>query len=345
MKNNSLTYKDSGVDIAQTDAIKVGIGKMLNTENERVLGKIGDFAALYDIDFGLREPVLVLKSEEPGSKQKLAFKYGLIESICYDMINHLVNDIIVMGAKPLAVLDTIVTASSDEYVINSLVKGMKNACSDNDCALVGGETSIQPGVVSGDVCVLTSTIAGIAEKSKIVDGSRSEAGDAVVAISSNGIHTNGYTLIRMLMDKFPSIIDEKIDGRTFTEIIMTPHRAYQKCIAEALSLGDKITGMAHITGGGIAGNVCRILPEKLCAVIDLSKINVLPIFSLIKKYSGADDNEMLSTFNCGTGMIITCRQEDKEHLLRVFNRYYASYEIGEITYANEKVIFKNNLAW
>ncbi len=181
------------------------MSKHLETKDKRVLNGLGPFASLYDIKFPeIENPVLVLKSEDPGSKQKLAMEYGYTESICHDMINHLVNDIVVMGAKPLAVLDTIVCGNAEKDTIKSLVKGVSGACRENECSLVGGETSIQPLVVESGVYVLTSSIAGIVEKSKVIDGSAIEE-DAVLAIASNGLHTNGYSLIRLLMDKMPQI--------------------------------------------------------------------------------------------------------------------------------------------
>lgn len=174
-----LSYSKAGVDITYTDTIKKEMAKHLETKDKRVLNGLGPFASLYDIRFPeIKEPVLVLKSEEPGSKQKLAMEYGYTESICHDMINHLVNDIVVMGAKPLAVLDTIVCGNAEKDTIKTLVKGIADACQENECSLVGGETSIQPLVVDGGVYVLTSSIAGIVEKTKVVDGSKIEPGDA-----------------------------------------------------------------------------------------------------------------------------------------------------------------------
>lgn len=346
MNNEQITYKDAGVDISKTDALKKNMRNILDTNDDRVLNKIGAFAALYDIGFDISNPVLVLKSEEPGSKQKLAFEYGFVESICHDMINHLVNDIIVMGARPLAVLDTIVTSKTDTDQITELVTGMRNACNDNECVLIGGETSIQPGIVSDNTCVLTSSIAGIISKDQVIDGSNIKVGDKIIAISSNGIHTNGYTLIRMLMEKYPEILEEKINGKSFIDTIMIPHRAYYQCIKEGLKLENGITGMAHITGGGIEGNICRIIPNNCKAKINLNTIQILDIFKLIRKYSNASDEEMLSTFNCGVGMIVICNPNMGSKLLNILNKYFHSYEIGEIVESNlEKVEFENKLMW
>ena len=209
--SENFSYRKAGVDISYTDAMKKEMAVYLEAEDKRVLNGFGQFASLYNIDFSeIANPVLVLKAEEPGSKQKLAMEYGYCESICHDMVNHLVNDIAVMGAKPLAVLDTIVCGNAEKETIKSFVKGISEACRENECTLVGGETSIQPQVVEKGVYILTSSIAGIISKGKIVDGSAIKAGDAVLAVASNGLHTNGSSLVRMLMVKMPQIKLEKV---------------------------------------------------------------------------------------------------------------------------------------
>ena len=302
--NENFSYSKAGVDICYTDAIKKDMAKFLKTENPRVLNGLGAFASLYDISFPeIQDPVLVLKSEEPGSKQKLALEYGYSKSICHDMVNHLVNDIAVMGAAPLAVLDTIVCGSAEKDTINSFIKGISDACTENDCVLAGGETSIQPNVVGNGVYILTSSIAGIVSRKNIIDGSSTKEGDIVLAVASNGLHTNGYSLVRLLMDKMPGIKLDKINGETFIEQIMKPHTPYYKAIKNISGIPG-IHGMAHITGGGIEGNLCRVIPDGLGAEIDLSLLKPLPVFSYIQKAGNIDTKEMLTTFNCGAGLNI-----------------------------------------
>lgn len=340
-----LSYSKAGIDIAYTDTIKKEMAKHLETNDKRVMNGLGPFASLYDIHFPeLKEPVLVLKSEEPGSKQKLAMEYGYTESICHDMINHLVNDIVVMGAKPLAVLDTIVCGNAEKDTIKTLVKGIADACKENECSLVGGETSIQPLVVDSGVYVLTSSIAGIVEKQKVIDGSGIEEGDAVLAVASNGLHTNGYSLVRLLMDKMPQIKLDKVDGLTFVEQIMKPHTPYYKAIKELFEK-DIIHGMAHITGGGIEGNLSRVIPEGLTAEIDLENIRILSIFKYIRNNGNISDEEMLNTFNCGVGFNIIVNEKNKEQVIRHVSKYYDCYEIGKIKKGNEKIAFVNRLNW
>ena len=340
-----LSYSKAGIDITYTDAIKTEMAKHLETKDTRVLNGLGPFASLYDIKFPkIENPVLVLKSEEPGSKQKLAMEYGYTESICHDMINHLVNDIVVMGAKPLAVLDTIVCGNAEKDTIKSLVKGISDACRENECSLVGGETSIQPQVIESGVYVLTSSIVGIVEKSKVIDGSAIKEGDAVLAIASNGLHTNGYSLVRLLMDKMPQIKLDKIDGLTFIEQIMKPHKPYYKSI-KGLFEEEIIHGMAHITGGGIEGNLSRVIPKGLSAKIDLSKLRVLNIFKYIRNTGNINDKEMLRTFNCGVGFNVVVAQKDKAAVMKHINQFCDCYEIGMIEMGESKVRFENRINW
>lgn len=341
----SLSYSKAGVDITYTDAIKSEMAKHLETKDRKVLNGVGPFASLYDISFPeIKNPVLVLKSEEPGSKQKLAMEYGYTESICHDMINHLVNDIIVMGAKPLAVLDTIVCGNAEKDTIISFVKGISEACKNNECSLVGGETSIQPQVVDNGVYILTSSIAGIVEKDDIVDGTKILENDVILAVASNGLHTNGYSLVRLLMDKMPQIKLDKVDGETFIEKIMKPHTPYYTALKDLFGKSF-LNGMAHITGGGIEGNLSRIIPDGLCAKIDLSKIKPLSIFKYIKVNGSISDSEMLSTFNCGVGFIIVTSYKYKDSVKKHIKKFYDCYEIGNIVKNNYKIDFYNKINW
>ncbi len=344
-EENGLSYSKAGVDIAYTDSIKKEMEKSLETNDRRVLNGLGPFASLYDINFPeIKDPVLVLKTEEPGSKQKLAMEYGYTESICHDMINHLVNDIIVMGAKPLAVLDCIVCGSAEKDTIKTLVKGVSEACRENECSLVGGETSIQPLVVDHGVYVLSSSIAGIVERNKIIDGSAIEEGDAILAVESNGLHTNGYSLVRLLMDKKPQIKMDKVGGMTFIEQIMRPHTPYYKAVKDLFE-GTSIHGMAHITGGGIEGNLCRVIPDGSSAMIELSKIRIPELFRFIRDNGNISDDEMLRTFNCGVGFIIVTSQKDKSYVMNHISKTYDCYEIGTIGSGDSKIVFEGRLNW
>ena len=338
-----LTY---GVNIDVANDTKAELAGILETNNSRVMNKVGAFSSLYDFSFpDYKEPVLVLKTEEPGSKQLLAAQNGQIESVAYDMINHLINDCIVMGAKPLTVQDAIICGKIVKDDVNKLVKAAADACNKEGCVLTGGETSEQPGVLQDGTYILTSSIVGIVEKDKIIDGSKIEEGDVVLGLASNGIHTNGYTLIRTIMEKYPEVLNEKIDGKSFMETILIPHMCYYSKIKDLFD-PEKIHGMAHITGGGVKENLNRILPENLNAEIDLSKYQILDIFKLIKKYGNVDDSEMLRTYNMGVGLTMVVPQEMssevKEHIK---NNGVNCYEIGRIVKGNKQVTTTGELKW
>ena len=340
-----LTYSQAGVDVNRTDALKAAIAAHMETDDPRVLNGVGPFASLYDIHFpDMAQPVLVLKAEEPGSKQKLAAAYGYTESVCHDMINHLVNDIAVMGARPLAVLDTIICGGAAQDTLAAIVKGIADACRVNGCALVGGETSIQPEVIDKSTFILTATVAGVVERARIIDGATICEGDAVLAVASNGLHTNGYSLVRLLMKEATDIWQTQVNGESFLEAIMKPHTAYRACINDLLA-HSRVHGMAHITGGGIADNVRRVMPNGLCAQIDLSRVRCLPVFSLIKQRGAIDDAEMLRTFNCGVGLVVIVPRDQATATMARMQKYYDCYAIGEVVRGAERVAFANNICW
>ena len=286
----SLSYEKSGVSIDTADAAKTQMEKVMATRDPRVLHRPDAFAALFDASFpGIREPVLVLKTEEPGSKQKIAFQHGRAASIAKDMIHHLIDDIIVVGAQPLAVQDCIVCGKLEKDVVVQLVQSVNDACRENGCLLMGGETSEQPGVLEAGLYILSSSIVGVVDKSKILDGRTIQSGDTVLAVPSNGLHTNGYSLVRALMAQHPDLIHETIVNEhgtreTFLEAILKPHTCYYRPFKDlfATNCDGNLHGLAHITGGGIAGNLCRILPTNLDALIDVSNLRVLPLFKRIR---------------------------------------------------------------
>jgi phosphoribosylformylglycinamidine cyclo-ligase len=344
---DQLTYAGSGIDIDQTDAAKREMGKILESQDPRVMNRVGAFASLFEASFpGIAHPVLVMKTEEPGSKQQLAFAAGRIEGICFDLINHLVNDCIVMGATPLMVQDAVITGAIEKDVITALVAGMAKACRLNECSLVGGETSIQPGVLGRGAYVLTSSIVGVVDRDRIIDGARIAPGDVVVALASSGLHTNGYTLVRKLMEKDPAVREAPVGGVPFREAVLEPHRAYYPVVKGLFADAD-LTGMAHITGGGIQDNLNRILPPGVDALVDLSRIETLPVFSLIRARGGVADDEMLRTFNCGVGLCLVARPAAAERLARaVEEKGCRAYAIGRIVEGgSRRVRFEGKLRW
>ena len=346
MTNKKLSYKSSGVNRDTENETKEGIASALETNDKRVLNKIGAFASLYDGAFPeYRHPVLVLKTEEPGTKQLLAQKYDKVESVCHDLINHLVNDCIVMGAKPLSIQDCIVCGKVEKPVVLRMVNAFAEAAQNNECVLTGGETSWQPGTIAEGVYVLTASIVGVVERERIIDGAKIQKGDVVIALTSSGVHTNGISLVRKIMEENPDILKEKAGGIPFIEAILTPHRAYYKVLKD-LFTNDGLVGLAHITGGGIQENLNRILPEGLSASIDLAKIRILPVFQALKKFGGLEDADMLRTFNMGVGITAVVRKEfAEEAMAHIKAQGIEAYEVGAITEGNKTVQFTGELNW
>jgi phosphoribosylformylglycinamidine cyclo-ligase len=346
MSDQPLSYKSSGVNRDTENETKAGMASALSSGDKRVLNSIGAFASLYDGAFPEYEhPVLVLKTEEPGTKQLLAQKYDKVESVCHDLINHLVNDCIVMGARPLSIQDCIVCGKVEKTVVLRMVNAFAEAAKNNECTLTGGETSWQPGVIPEGTYILTASIVGVVDKKKIIDGSKIQEEDAVLALQSSGVHTNGISLVRKIMETAPEIMSETVDGKPFIDAILTPHRAYYSAL-KGLFGNDGLVGLAHITGGGIQENLNRILPENLNAQIDLGKIRILPIFTTLKKFGNLEDADMLRTFNMGVGSAAVVRKEFAEEMIaHLKTNGVEAYEIGSITKGNKVVEFTGELRW
>ncbi len=339
-------YSRAGVNRDTENETKAGMASALESSDPRVLNKIGAFSTLFDGSFPeYKHPVLVFKTEEPGSKQVLAQKYDRVESVCHDLINHLVNDCIVMGARPLSIQDCIVCGKVEKPIVLRMVGAFAEAAKNNECTLTGGETSWQPGVIPEGTYILTASIVGVVEKDRVIDGSKIKSGDAVIALTSSGVHTNGISLVRKIMEENPGILKEEIGGEPFIEAILTPHRAYYKVLKD-LFVNENLVGLAHITGGGIQENLNRILPDSLDARIDLSKIRLLPIFATLKKFGNLDDADMLRTFNMGVGITAIVRSEfAEEAIAHIKSLGVEAYEIGIIARGNKAVQFTSQLNW
>jgi phosphoribosylformylglycinamidine cyclo-ligase len=303
------TYRAAGVNVEAANDMKSKFGEFVSagmTDICRPINRVGAFASLIDVDLSaFKQPVFVMKSEEPGSKQLLSFDNDRIEWIAGDLINHLINDVIVMGATPCAVLDTVICGNIDEEIMLRLVRAMAKSCEENRCVLVGGETSEQPGVLPAGRYVLQASAMGVVDRGGIVDGSAIRDGDVIVSLASNGLHTNGYSLVRKIMADAPRILEEPVGGERFIDALLKPHTPYSGPVRRLLQLARaSIHGMAHITGGGAHDNLIRILPDGMAARIDLTKLDVPPIFRLIRQYGGVADAEMLAAFNMGMGMLV-----------------------------------------
>lgn len=343
-----FSYAKAGVDITAADAAKERMAKTLKTTDARVLNSVGSwaFASLFDARFPTyTHPVLVLKTEEPGTKQILAFTHDRVESICQDMINHLINDIAVMGATPLSVQDCIVCGKLDTDIANRIVAAVAKACKAHGCTLTGGETSEQPGTLAPGTYVLTSSVIGVVDKEQVIDGSKIEEDDRVLAVASNGPHTNGYTLIRALLKKNPRLAKKMVNGETFLDAILKPHTAYYPALKDLFSDPD-LHGLAHITGSGIEGNLERVLPTHLDAIVDLQHIRILPVFKMIRDEGHIADKEMLRTYNMGVGLVIVCKPDAVRRISdHLRGRKLACYDIGEIQPGKRTVRYTGKLQW
>jgi phosphoribosylformylglycinamidine cyclo-ligase len=332
------------VDIDLANQAKKEMAASLESADERVLNKLGAFASLYDIEMPeYRHPVLVMKTEEPGSKQLLAFKHGRVESVCRDMINHLIDDCIIMGARPLVVQDAVICGKLDKEIVNRIVRAISECCRENGCSLTGGETSEQPGVLAPGAYVLTSSIVGIVERDEVIDGSMIREGDILVGLESSGPHTNGYTLIRKLLSEDPAIEKADIDGASFLDRVLEPHRCYYQGLRELFPTGA-LKGLAHITGGGIKENLNRILPAELDARVDLSAYPKSSLFGFIRERGKLDEAEMIRTFNAGIGLVAVARPADADRVVEhLAKRGLPARAIGEIVPGSGKVLTVGSL--
>jgi phosphoribosylformylglycinamidine cyclo-ligase len=341
-----ISYSDSGVDVDASDAVKRRMARSIDSGDPRVLNRLGAFGSIVEARVpGIDDPVLVLKTEEPGSKQQIALQMGRVESLCADLINHLVNDIAVVGAHPQYVLDFIVSGELDALIVERLVAGMTSACRAVGAVLVGGETSVQPGVLPASTYVLSATAVGVAERTHVIDGAVIRPGDAVLAVNSNGLHTNGYTLVRQLLEAEPGLSSLPIDGETFLDAIMRPHTGYYGSLRDLF--GDPgVHGLAHVTGGGIADNLRRVLPPSVNAWVDLGLLRVDNVFKIIRDRGMVLDSDMLRTFNLGCGLMVVCAPESAKGLAEHFAAYGLDcWEVGHIITGEGNVVCEGQIPW
>lgn len=304
-----MQYKDAGVDIRKADQ---GLSEVKNlikkTLTSNVLNLPGHFGATYKIPDGYKNPVLVSSIDSVGTKVLVAIEYGYYEALGHDIVNHCVNDIMVMGAKPMYILDYFASGELDNKVLIDIVKGMSDACQKNECSLIGGETAEMPDLYEDNIFDLAVQITGIVEQDKIIDGSKIEEGDKVFGLPSSGFHTNGYSLIRAVIKNSGLSLDthiEELNG-ILGDLLLVPHKSYYKEVFPHLS---KIKGICHITGGGFYGNIPRILPEGLSCYIDPSDFKIPQLFRFIQKKGEIPEREMFSVFNMGIGMILVARED------------------------------------
>jgi len=299
-----LSYRDAGVDIDAGDALVERIKPFARrTMRPEVLAGIGGFGALFEISKRYREPVLVAGTDGVGTKLKLAFELGRHDTVGIDLVAMSVNDILVQGAEPLFFLDYFACGKLDVDIAAAVIQGIAAGCEQAGCALIGGETAEMPGMYPPGEYDLAGFAVGVVEKSRIVDGRGIVAGDTVLGLASSGAHSNGYSLIRRIIERSRPDLTAPLAGRPFAEAILAPTRIYVRSVLELLR-SVPVKGMAHITGGGLTGNVPRILPERLVAEIDAGAWTLPPLFHWLREAGNVAPSEMFRTFNCGVGFVI-----------------------------------------
>ncbi|MGE0012050.1 MAG: phosphoribosylformylglycinamidine cyclo-ligase [Azoarcus sp.] len=310
----SLSYRDAGVDIEAGDALVDRIKPFAKrTMRPEVLGGIGGFGALFELSKKYREPVLVSGTDGVGTKLKLAFHWNKHDTVGQDLVAMSVNDILVQGAEPLFFLDYFACGKLDVDTAADVVKGIAQGCELSGCALIGGETAEMPSMYPDGEYDLAGFAVGAVEKADIIDGSKIVPGDVVLGLASSGAHSNGYSLIRKIIDVAQPDLDADFHGRRFRDVVMEPTRLYVKpLLALMQAMPGVVKGMAHITGGGITENVPRILRDELVARIDAASWTLPPLFQWLQEAGNVDMQEMYRVFNCGIGMAVVVAAEQAD---------------------------------
>lgn len=340
-KSFSESYKNAGVDItAGYKAVELMKSHIARTMTAGALSDIGGFGGLFELDLtGIKKPVLVSGTDGVGTKLKYAFALDKHDTIGIDCVAMCVNDVICCGAKPLFFLDYIACGKNVPERIAAIVAGVAEGCVQSDAALIGGETAEMPGFYPADEYDLAGFAVGVVDKDKIVDNSAMKEGDAVIALPSTGVHSNGFSLVRKVFaDADMTSPREELGGKSLGETLLTPTRIYVKPML-ALFKAVKVKGVSHITGGGFYENIPRSIPKGLGAKIKKSDVKVLPIFDLIAKEGNVPERDMYNTFNMGVGMSVVVAKEDVDKALSVLaENGVDAYVVGEIVKSDDKVV-------
>jgi len=318
----SYTYKDSGVDIEKADSLIDRLKKNIQeTFNPLVLNPIGGFASLTDVPSHMKSPVLVTSTDGVGTKLKVAFLSGRHDTVGIDLVAMSVNDILTLGARPYFFLDYFACGRIDGHIYTDVINGICQGCKIAGCALIGGETAEMPSFYKDGEYDLAGFVIGFVDKEDIIDGSKIKEGDTVIALTSNGLHSNGFSLVRkVLFDVHKFNVNDIVEGlnRPLYEELLKPTKIYVKTILGILDR-FKIKGMAHITGGGLPGNIKRIIPDGLCAHINLKSNQIPDIFNVLKRLGNIPIDDMLATFNMGIGFIVIASAHDAQNILNTIN--------------------------
>jgi phosphoribosylformylglycinamidine cyclo-ligase len=317
--SDALTYRDAGVDIDAGDDLVERIKPAARrTMRPEVMAGIGGFGALFEISKKFREPVLVSGTDGVGTKLKLAFQLNKHDTVGQDLVAMSVNDILVQGAEPLFFLDYFACGRLHVETAAKVVEGIAKGCELAGCALIGGETAEMPGMYPDGEYDLAGFAVGAVEKSEIIDGSRIGVGDVVLGLASSGAHSNGYSLVRRIIDEVRPDLQAPFHGRTLADAIMAPTRIYVKPVL-ALMQALPVKGLAHITGGGLVDNVPRILSEGLAAVLDRQSWTLPPLFQWLQREGNVADAEMHRVFNCGIGMVVVVAPEHEHRAVELLS--------------------------
>ena len=316
----SLSYRDAGVDIDAGDRLVENIKPFAKrTMRPEVLSGIGGFGGLVEISKKYREPVLVSGTDGVGTKLKLAFELNRHDTVGIDLVGMSVNDILVQGAEPLFFLDYFACGKLDVDAATEVIKGIATGCEQSGCALIGGETAEMPGMYPVGEYDLAGFAVGVVEKANIITGADIKAGDTIIGLASNGAHSNGYSLVRKIIERSRPALNARFDGaRTLAECIMAPTRIYVKPLL-ALMQTVTIKGMAHITGGGLLENVPRVLPQNVVAQLDGKAWHTPKLFDWLREAGNVAQQEMYRTFNCGIGMVVIVDKNDADKALAQLN--------------------------
>ena len=308
----SISYRDAGVDIEAGDALVQDIKPFAKrTMRPEVLAGIGGFGSLFEVPKKFKNPVLVSGTDGVGTKLKLAFQLNKHDTVGIDLVAMCVNDILVQGAEPLFFLDYFACGKLEVGAAAQVIKGIAAGCEQAGCALVGGETAEMPGMYPPGEYDLAGFSVGAVDKDKIIDGTTIQPGDVVLGLASSGAHSNGYSLVRKLIEVSGIDLDSDFHGRPFRDVVMEPTRIYVKPLLKLIETLP-VKGMAHITGGGLTENIPRVLPEHVTAELQRGSWTIPPLFGWMQQQGNIAEDEMLRTFNCGIGMAVIVAAEDAE---------------------------------
>jgi len=337
-----LSYAAAGVDIDAAATAMKGVAALVrSTATPDTLSELGSFGGLYRVPRDVASPVLVASTDGVGTKLKIAILTGRHGTVGEDLVNHCVNDILVQGARPLFFLDYVGVGRLEPGVVEEIVGGVARGCRANGAALLGGETAEMPDFYAPGDYDIAGTIVGVVEEGRVIDGSAIRAGDAIVALASSGLHTNGYSLARKIVfERMGLGVDDAFPGEdgSVADVLLRVHRSYLRPLWPLIERGD-VRGLAHITGGGVIDNVPRILPKNVDARFDLSSWTVPPLFGVLRREGGVEEREMFRAFNMGIGMAVVVAADRAEAIVGELNAAgETAWVTGEIVAGDGTVV-------